>query len=318
MEIFRIAQAAGASAVKLQKRSNRDLFTQDFYNSPYTSDSSYGATYGAHRDFLEFDRLQYRDLRDFAHDLGLDFFATPFDLPSVDFLEELDIPFYKIASASITNLVLLRYVAQTGKPMLISTGGASVDDISRAWQVVYDVRPTTNSADVALLQCTAAYPCPPELMNLRRITLLRRLFPDVVVGLSDHQNGISLAVAAFTLGARIFEKHLTFSRAAKGTDHGFSLEFDGFRKLVRDLHRVEVALGDGDQPFEEEEAPVRKMGQAVYPKEDLMEGTKLSSSNLVLKSPADGLEAWKYDKALGKTMKISIRAEEPMSSGDWE
>jgi len=313
MEIFRIAQAAGASAVKLQKRSNRDLFTQDFYNSPYTSDSSYGATYGAHRDFLEFDRPQYRDLRDYAHDLGLDFFATPFDLPSVDFLEELNIPFYKIASASIMNLVLLRYVASLNKPVLISTGGASMEDIHRAFDEVWPI-----NKDVVLLQCTAAYPCPPEMMNLGRITQFREEFPDVVVGLSDHQNGISLSVAAYTLGARVFEKHLTHSRAARGTDHGYSLEFDGFRKLVRDLHRVEVALESLSQPFDTEKAPIYKMGQAVYPKEDLMEGTKLSSSNLVLKSPADGLEAWKYDKALGKTMKISIRAEEPMSSGDWE
>lgn len=313
MEIFRIAEAAGADAVKLQKRNNRGLFTESFYHSPYTSDSSYGATYGAHRDFLEFDRSDFRDLQDLAQHLGLDFFVTPFDNSSVDFLEELNVPLYKIASASITNLDLLRYVAAIERPVLISTGGASMEDIHRAYDAVFPL-----NKNVALLQCTAAYPCPPELMNLGRITQLQEEFPDVVVGLSDHQNGISLAVAAYALGARVIEKHLTYDRAARGTDHAFSLEQAGFTKLVRDLRRVEDALGNQPQPFEEERGPIWKMAQAVYPKVDLMEGSKLGPGNLVLKSPADGLSAWKYDKALGKTLKISIHAEEPMSSGDWE
>ncbi len=127
--MFRVAEYCGANAVKLQKRDNRSLFTDELFNKPYENPNSYGVTYGAHREALEFGREEYEELQAYAAELGLDFFATAFDRPSVDFLEELDVPLYKVASADIRNVPLLRHLAGTGKPIIISTGGATMADI---------------------------------------------------------------------------------------------------------------------------------------------------------------------------------------------
>jgi N-acetylneuraminate synthase/sialic acid synthase len=240
--IFDKAKEAGANAVKLQKRNNKELFTDEMYNSPYNSDNSFGTTYGAHREALELGWVEYVELQQYAKELGLYFFATPFDFSSVDFLEKLNIPFYKIASGDLKNTPLLKYVARTGKPILISTGGGEMEDIQRAYDVI-----TAEDPGLAILQCTATYPCEPEEMNLNVVSTLRQKFPDNIIGLSDHQSGIDMALVAFTLGARIIEKHFTLNRSWKGTDHAFSLAPVGMNKLVRGLRRARVALGSGEK-----------------------------------------------------------------------
>ena len=134
--IFDKAKDAGADAVKLQKRDNHILFTKQMYDSPYDSENAYGNTYGIHRDALEFELEEYVELQEYAKELGLIFFATPFDLPSVDFLEKLNVPLYKIASGDLKSTLLLKYVAKTGKPVLVSTGGGEMDDVQRAYDVI--------------------------------------------------------------------------------------------------------------------------------------------------------------------------------------
>src|SRR5207247_420619 len=161
-----------------------------------------------------------------AKELGVAFFATAFDFASADFLAELDVPAYKMASGDLTNTPLLCYVADLGKPMIISTGGGTTDDVQRAYETVAEL-----NSQVAILQCTAGYPAEWNELDLRVIATYRDLFPDVVVGFSSHDNGISMPVAAFVLGARIVEKHFTLNRAWKGTDHRFSLEAQGLRKM---------------------------------------------------------------------------------------
>ena len=155
-QIFDKAKQAGANAVKLQKRDNKVLFTKEMYDSNYASKNAYGDTYGAHRDALEFGMEEYVELQQYANELGLVFFATPFDLPSVDFLEKLNVPLYKIASGDLKSTPLLKYVAQTGKPILVSTGGGEMEDVQRAYDVI-----TEHNPNIAILQCTAAYPCEP-------------------------------------------------------------------------------------------------------------------------------------------------------------
>ena len=147
------------------------------------------------------------------------FFATAFDLASADFLAELDMPAYKIASADLINTPLLRHVASTGKPVVLSTGGATLDDVRRGHETVAEINP-----QIVLLQCTAGYPAEWDELDLRVITTYRECFPAAVVGLSSHDSGIAMAVAAYVLGARVIEKHFTLNRALKGTDHRFSLE----------------------------------------------------------------------------------------------
>ena len=260
-ELFEAAVRAGAHAVKLQKRDNRSLYTREFFDKPYENENSYGATYGEHREALEFGRDEYLELQAYARELGVTFFATAFDIPSAGFLADLDMPAYKLASADLTNTPLLRTVAEYGKPMVLSTGAATIEDVRRGYETVAAINP-----QVAILQCTAGYPAEWDELDLRVISTYRDLFPDAVVGLSSHDNGIAMAVAGYVLGARIVEKHFTLNRASRGTDHRFSLEPQGLSKMVRDLKRTRVALGDGTKHFFESEAePATKPLSALQP-----------------------------------------------------
>ena len=282
-ELIRAAKDAGVDAVKLQKRDNRRLYTRELYDSPYDNENSFGPTYGAHREALELDRDAYVELREEARSLGLVFFATAFDESSADLLAELDVPAFKIASGDLRNTPLLRHVASLGKPLVVSTGGATIEDVDRAVEVV-----TGAGGTLCLLQCTAAYPAAVEDLNLGVIGTLRDRYPELVIGLSDHQDGIAMAPVAFMLGARVIEKHFTLSHTAKGTDHAFSLMPEGMRKLVRDLRRVPIAIGDGvKRPLPSEEQPLRKMGKKLVAARPLAAGHVLVEGDLVAKSPAD-------------------------------
>jgi N-acetylneuraminate synthase/sialic acid synthase len=305
-ELFRLARECGAHAVKLQKRDNRSLYTREMYDRPYDNENSFGPTYGAHREALEFGPDQYRELQRSARDLGITFFATAFDVPSADFLAALDMPAYKIASGDLKNLPLLRYVARFGKPMIISTGGARLEDVERAYEALVPL-----NSQIGILQCTAGYPAKFEELDLRVISTYRERFPNVVVGLSAHDNGIAMATAAYVLGSRIVEKHFTWNRAAKGTDHAFSLEPPGLRKLVRDLDRVRQALGDGvKKVYPSEEGPILKMGKKLVAARDLPSGHVLTPQDIAMKSPGDGLSPCMLDQIIGRTLLRPLRADD--------
>ena len=288
--------------MKLQKRDNRSLYTRDFFNRPYDNEASFGATYGEHREALEFGRDEYVELQRYAAELGLAFFSTAFDFASADFLADLDVPAYKIASGDLTNTPLLRYVGQIGKPVIFSTGGGTLDDVRRAHDVLAEV-----NDQVAVLQCTAGYPAAWEELDLRVIATYRELFPGAVVGFSSHDNGIAMPVAAFVLGARVVEKHFTLNRAMKGTDHAFSLEPQGLRKMVRDLQRTRLALGDGSKTmYQSEAAPIMKMGKKLVAARDLPVGHTLTKEDVALKSPGDGLPPYELDRILGRTLRHPV------------
>jgi sialic acid synthase len=308
-DLFRAAAECGAQAVKLQKRDNRTLYTRDYYDRPYESEDSYGPTYGAHREALEFGRDEYLELQQLARELGVAFFATAFDFPSADFLAELDVPAFKMASGDLTNTPLLRYVAEIGKPMIISTGGGTIDDVQRAYEAVVEV-----NSQIAILQCTAGYPAEWDELDLRVIGTYRDLFPDVVIGFSSHDNGIAMPVAAYVLGARIVEKHFTLNRAMKGTDHRFSLEPHGLRSLVRDLRRARIALGDGKKRMYQSEAePAKKMGKKLVAARDLPAGHLLTEEDIAAKSPGNGLPPCELDRLVGRRLGYPVTEELPLS-----
>jgi len=295
-ELFREAKLAGAHAVKLQKRDNRGLYTRAAYNKPYDNENSFGSTYGEHREFLEFGLQEYRQLQTFAAELGVDFFSTAFDLVSADFLRDLDVPAYKIASGDLKSTPLLRHVASFGKPVVISTGGAVIDDVQRAYDTIMPINP-----QLAILQCTAGYPAAFEELDLRVISTFRERFPGAVIGFSSHDNGIAMPVAAYILGARIVEKHFTLNRASKGTDHAFSLEPVGLRKMVRDLERTHKALGNGlKKIYDSEKAPITKMGKSLVVARDVPSGHILGPGDIVMKSPGGGIPPYELDKVLGR------------------
>ena len=308
-QMFQAAAYAGVSAVKLQKRDNRSLYTREFYASAYNSENAFGPTYGAHREALEFGESEYRELKEFAEGLGLVFFATPFDFSSVDFLERIGVPCYKTASGDLTNTPLLRYVAQTGKPMIVSTGASTLEDVRRAYDTIVPYHDK-----VAILQCTAEYPSDHKDMNLKVIETYKREFPDAVIGLSDHDNGIAMALVAYVLGARVIEKHFTLNRSSKGTDHAFSLEPEGMRKLVRDVHRAAVAMGDGVKRVYDKEQPARtKMAKKIVATRDLPEGHTLGPDDLGYKSPGDGLPPYMDAELLGKGLKRPVREDDALN-----
>jgi sialic acid synthase len=308
-QLFRVAKECGVDAVKLQKRDNRSLYTRAMFAKPYDHENSFGPTYGEHREALEFGRDEYVELQRHCRELGLAFFATAFDIPSADFLAALDMPAYKIASGDLRTLPLLTHVARIGRPMIVSTGGATLEDVERAYEVIAPINP-----QIAFLQCTAAYPASAEDLNLRVITTLRDRFPELVVGLSDHENGIAMAVAAYVLGARIVEKHFTLNHTDKGTDHAFSLEPIGMRKLVRDLRRARVALGDGvKQPLPSERQPLLKMGKKLVASRQLCVGHVLRADDVALKSPGDGLSPIHLADVLGRTLLFPLEPDDEIT-----
>jgi sialic acid synthase len=304
-QMFAKAKECGADAVKLQKRDNRSLFTKEYYTRPYDNPNSFGTTYGEHREALEFGRSEYRELQAYAKELDIAFFATAFDASSCAFLAELDMPAYKVASADLTNTPLLRCIAKTGKPVIMSTGAAVLDDVRRAYDTIAEINP-----NLAVLQCTASYPPGWDELDLRVITTYRELFPDSVIGFSSHDSGIAMAVAAYVLGARIVEKHFTLNRAMRGSDHAFSLEPQGLTKMVRDLRRSRVALGNGEKrmyPCEVE--PSIKMAKKLVITRPLPAGHVLSAEDVTAKSPGDGLPPYEIDNIVGRTLRQPVDEE---------
>ena len=301
-QLFDAAKEAGANAVKLQKRQNKTMFTKAMYNEVYNSENAYAETYGEHREFLEFGFDQYKELKEYAEEIGIVFFSTAFDIPSADFLAKLDIPCFKMASGDLTNLPLLKYVAEMGKPMFMSTGGGTMDDVRRAHDAVAAI-----NSNFCIMQCTAGYPPEWEELNLAVIATYRDAFSDTVIGFSSHDSGIAMALAAYPLGMRVVEKHFTLNRAWKGTDQAFSLEKPGLRRLVRDLRRVRIAMGDGvKRQYDSEKKPLYKMAKKLVFNRDLPQGHVLTSEDIACKVPNDGIPPYRMDEFVGKTLTAPV------------
>jgi N-acetylneuraminate synthase/sialic acid synthase len=308
-ELFQAAAECGVDAGKLQKRDNRSLYTREMYDKPYDNENSFGATYGEHREALEFGKSEYEELQAESARLGIGFFSTAFDLKSADFLAELNTPAYKIASGDLKNIPLLRHVAKIGKPMIVSTGGGTMEDVQRAYDTVMPINPR-----LCLMQCTCGYPAEFAELDLRVISTYREKFPEVVIGYSGHDNGIAMPLAAYMLGARIIEKHFTLNRAMKGTDHRFSLEPVGMKKMIRDLQRVRIALGDGRKKVYASEAnPVLKMGKKLVAARDLSAGHVLTAGDIAIKSPGDGLPPYYLDQVIGQALSRDVRADQSLT-----
>ena len=308
-DLIKEAKICGVDAVKLQKRDNKKLYTKTFYNSRYDNENSYGETYGKHRDFLEFDLVQYKELQAYAKELKINFFATPFDLPSVEFLEKIDVPFYKIASADLTNKPLQTELAKLGKPLIQSTGGGTLLDVKRAVETISSI-----NKNLTILHCTASYPARIDDMNLSVIQTYKNEFKNFRIGLSDHENGIDAAPIAYMLGARTFEKHFTLNRANKGTDHAFSLEPQGLSKLVRNLHRIDKMLGSSEKKLlETEKKPLFKMKKSIVASKNLAAGHVLKFEDLAFKSPGGGLEPYRYEEIIGKKIVLEINEDDIIS-----
>ncbi len=251
-----VAADAGAQAVKFQKRT--PAISTPEHMKGVLRETPWGTmTYLDYRYRVEFDREQYIEIGDYATLRGLAWFASPWDEPSVDFLEDINVVAYKVASASVTDLGLLRAMAATGKPVILSTGMSTIEQIDTAVE-------TLGTDNLVLLHATSTYPLPPEEANLRMITTLQQRYQGVPVGYSGHETGLQISLAAVTLGAVAVERHITLDRAMWGSDHAASLEPTGLEHLVRDIRVIEEAMGDGvKRVFPGEEAPLAKLRRVV-------------------------------------------------------
>ena len=242
------AEASGCDAVKFQKRTLEVVYAKEELDR--SRESPFGATNGDLKRGLEFGREQYREIDRYCKELGILWTASCWDEASVDFLEQFKPSFYKVASASLTDTNLLRHTRKTGKPIVLSTGMSTLEEIDQAVKVLGD-------RNLAILHCTSTYPSDPMELNLRTLFSLRDRFR-CPIGYSGHEVGLLPTVVAVTLGASIVERHITLDRAMWGSDQAASIEIPGLQRLVRDIRLLPVILGDGIKQRYPSEEPIRK------------------------------------------------------------
>ena len=311
-ELILASKEAGASAVKLQKRDNKKFYTKKLYNEPYNNPNSFAETYGLHRDYLDLKLDQWKELIEFSNENDIILFSTAFDIESANFLEELNMPLYKIPSGGLKNIPLIKHVASFNKPFIVSTGGGTIEDVQRVVEATKDFK-----ENLVLLQCTAGYPVAWEDLNLNVINTYRDLFPDNVVGLSSHDNGIAMTLVAYLLGARVIEKHFTLNRGNKGTDNAFSLEPQGFKKMIRDISRAQIALGDGiKKTYPSEQNPLRKMATSIRAAKNLNSNHKIGKEDIVFRAPNDGLDPYNFEKVIGKKLNKDLKEDDLITFDD--
>ena len=311
LAIVDAAAAAGVDAIKIQTYTadtmTLDIDTGEFFiadkDSLWKGESLYRLYEKAHTPWE-----WHKPIFDRCKEHGIMGFSTPFDDTSIDFLEELDVPCYKIASFENVDLPLIRKAARTGKPIIASTGMTTVSELADLVQTARD----NGCTDLTLLKCTSSYPSSPEGTNLRTIPHMRELF-GCDVGLSDHTLGIGVGVASVALGATVIEKHFTLSRADGGVDAAFSLEPDEMAQLVRECRAAALAMGEVRYEMAEQEKKSLQFRRSLYIAEDMRAGDVLTEKNLRRIRPGHGLSPKHYDALLGRQVKCDVKRGTPVS-----
>ena len=310
--IIRAAKEAGADAVKLQTYTP-DTITLDCDNDYFqiTQGTIWDGT-TLHKLYEEaYTPWEWQPkLMGLANGLGMECFSSPFDATAVDFMREMDMPAYKVASFEINDIPLIRRIARIGKPIIFATGIAYLEDIERALAVCKE----EGNEQVILLKCTSTYPSPYEDMNLKVIPHMAETF-DCLAGLSDHSMGTAVAVASVALGAKMVEKHLTLSRPDGGPDAAFSMEPEEFRKMAEEIRIVEKALGRVTYELTEKQKKSREDGRSLFVVEDIGKGEIFTEENVRSIRPAFGMHTMYYDEVIGKTARVDIAKGTPL---DWK
>ncbi|HBA48937.1 MAG TPA: pseudaminic acid synthase [Lachnospiraceae bacterium] len=310
VQILRAAKEAGADAVKIQTYT-ADTITLE------SDRPCFQITQGTLWDGITLHKLYETaytpwewqgKLKEEAEGMGLEFFSSPFDFTSVDFLEKLCVPAYKVASFEITDIPLIRKIAGLGKPVIMATGVARLSDIELAVRTCREA----GNENVILLKCTSAYPTPYEDVNLRTMPSMGESF-DCLTGLSDHTMGGAVACAAVALGARMVEKHLTLRRADGGPDSAFSMEPEEFKEMVDNIRIIERSLGKVTYDLTPGQAKEREHSRSLFIARDMKAGDVFTPENLRSVRPADGLHTKYYEELLGKKIAVDAEKGTPMS-----
>lgn len=272
IEVF---ASMGADAIKFQTRDNETLFSKEAFNKEYSSENAFASKYGDHRKKLELKIKDLLILKKLCRKFKVKFMSTPFDLKSAKLLKKIGVDIFKISSFDLGNLPLIDLISKMKKPIVISTGGGNLKEIKESVKVL-----KKNKANFAILHCVSEYPCSFEKLGLEKIKILSKIFPKTCIGLSDHFNGILSGPIAYMQGARVFEKHVTFNRSWKGTDHGFSMEPEGFRKFARDIRRVPLMMKEKNSNLLGKEEVFKKLGKSVVASKNLKIGQKLQIKDL--------------------------------------
>ena len=314
LEIVEIAAKTGVHALKIQTYT-ADTMTLDLDRDEFFINDPKSLWYG--KSLFELYQQAYtpwewhKPIFDRCRELGIIGFSTPFDFTAVDFLESLDVPFYKIASFENTDLPLIRKVASTGKPIIISTGMAAIAELD---ETITSAK-QAGCQNLILLKCTSSYPSTPKDTNLLTIPHLRDLFDDIQVGLSDHTLGIGVAVASVALGATVIEKHFTLNRADGGVDAAFSMEPQEMKQLVIETERAWQAMGKISYGVTAAEQKSLIFRRSLYIAQNMQSGDILTPDNLRAIRPGQGLPPKYYNLLLGKKIKVDVQAGTPVK---WE
>ncbi|CAL8356219.1 unnamed protein product [Boreogadus saida] len=278
-KMIKMAKDCGADCAKFQKSELEHKFNKLALERPYNTKQSWGKTYGDHKRHLEFSHEQYRELQKYAEEVGIFFTASGMDEMAVEFLQELNVPFFKVGSGDTNNFALLAKTAKKGRPMVVSSGMQSMETMRRVYKTVKEHNP-----NFCILQCTSAYPLDPENVNLRVISEYQKEFPDIPIGYSGHESGVSITLAAVALGAKVVERHVTLDKTWKGSDHEASLVPTELAELVRSIRLVEKSLGTGVKMMLPcEKACHDKLGKSVVARVHVPSGTVLTLDMLVVK-----------------------------------
>jgi N,N'-diacetyllegionaminate synthase len=309
------AKKAGADAVKFQTFKAEYIVSKDADKAEYQKRIT-----GVHESQfdmirkLELSETDFKELSDYAHKEEIIFLSSPFDRMSVDVLDTLGVPAFKIASGEITNLPLIKYIAQKGKPVILSTGMSTMAEIKEALQVIND----EGTTDIVLLHCITSYPAKVESSNLRIMQTLRRAFK-LPVGLSDHTIGITVPIAAVALGAAALEKHFTLDKNLPGPDHKASLTPEELNQMIIVVRQVEKAMGNGiKSPTEEEEEIKRVVRRSIVARVEISEGTLITEEMLDIKRPGTGVEPKYMNKIIGAIARCRIEQDEPLTMNKLE
>jgi pseudaminic acid synthase len=311
VRILHAAREAGADAIKLQTYTP-DTITIDVDSELFRRKEGLWAGRNLY-DLYREAHMPWEwqpELKEVADCLGLTLFSTPFDRTAVDFLEKMGVPAYKVASFEIVDIPLIKYIASKGKPVILSTGMAALEEIREAVAAAQD----EGNSQMALLKCTSAYPAPPEEMRLRTIPYLAEAF-DLPIGLSDHTQGIAAAVAAVALGACIVEKHFTLSRDIPGPDSAFSMEPLEFREMVVAIRTAEKALGEANFEVGEQESRSLVIRRSLFVVADVRAGDVFTEENVRSIRPGYGLHPRYLTEVLGRRAARDIQRGTPL---DWE
>lgn len=305
------AYKSGADAIKLQTYT-ADTITIDC-DKPIFKDCLKGTLWEGQNLYQLYSKAYtpwewHKDLKDYANSKGLDLFSSPFDVTAVNFLESLDFPAYKIASFEITDHILIKKIAQTRKPVIISSGMASLSDLNDAISILRE----NGTTQIAMLKCTSAYPAKPEDANLNTIKHMIETF-DVIGGLSDHTLGIEVPIASVVLGARIIEKHFKLTDDSGSEDDAFSLKPDEFKKMVDSVRIVEKTLGNIHYDGVNSESKSKKFRRSLFIVKDIKKGDIFNEENIRSIRPNNGLHTKFYENILGKKARFDLEKGTPLS-----